>query len=304
MARAYLPLLLFLASLWGASYMFIKVAVADIEPATMTALRLLLAASVLFAVLSARSGVRRAADDVRRTGGGGVVLGLVNGALPFTLIAWGEKHIDSGVAAIANSSVPIFVALLALRFVPSERIRGARLFGVLLGLAGVGILVGVRPEGGWWAVAGVLAVVVASLSYACANLFTQHRFSDESPLVVATAATVYGGLALLPFGLLQLPTSLPGWKALASVAALGILGTAVASLVLYRMLVTFGAARTTLVTYLIPPVALVYGVVLLGETVTASAVAGLALILTGVALGSGLVGVRRGREPAAATPSA
>ncbi|MDQ4082661.1 MAG: DMT family transporter, partial [Actinomycetota bacterium] len=240
MARGYLPLLLFLASLWGASYMFIKVAVAEIEPTTMTALRLLLAASILLAVLAARSGVRRAAEDVRRTGAGGVLLGLVNGAIPFTLIAWGEKHIDSGIAAIANSTVPIFVALLAIRFVPSERVRGARLLGVLLGLVGVGVLVGVRPEGGWWAAAGTLAVVVASLSYACANLFSQHRFSHESPLVVATAATLYGGLALLPLGLLQLPVDLPSFKALGSVAALGILGTAVAALVLYHMLATFG----------------------------------------------------------------
>ena len=303
MAGRYLPLLLLLASLWGASFMFIKVAVDEIEPTTMMALRLVLAGAVLFAVLAARTSMRTAAREVRDTGSGGLLLGVANGALPFTLIAWGEKHIDSGVAAIANATVPIFVALLALRFAPSERVGGLRLFGVLIGLAGVGVLAGLDPEGGRWAVAGTLAVVLASLCYACSNLFTQRRFSADSPLVVATAATVYGALVLLPLGVLQRPETVPGWKALASVAALGLLGTALASLVLYRMLTRFGSSRTTLVTYLIPPMALFYGVVLLGEPLTASALAGLVLILTGVALGSGLLGLGR-REPAAATPSA
>ena len=303
-ARGYLPLLLFLASLWGASYMFIKVAVDEIEPAPMMALRLALAGAVLFAVLAARIGARRAVEAVRSTGAAGVLLGIVNGVIPFTLIAWGEKHIDSGIAAIANSTVPIFVALLAIRFNPSERVRGVRLFGVLLGLAGVGVLAGFDPEGGRWAVAGTMAVVVASLSYACANLFTQHRFSDTSPLVIATAAVVYGAFVLFPLGLLQLPAERPSWEALGSVAALGLLGTALASIVLYRMLTSYGSARTTLVTYLLPPMALAYGAVLLDEPITANAVLGLVLILGGVALGSGVFRLARGdRDAVPATPS-
>ena len=157
--------------------------------------------------------------------------------------------------------MPIFVALLALKFRPSERVPGLRLVGILLGLAGVGVLAGFHPEGGWWAVAGTLAVVVASLSYACANLFAQRRFSTTAPLVIATSAVVWGTVILLPLALFQLPDQVPSAKALGSVAALGILGTAVASLILYRMLKMYGSSRTSLVTYLLPPFALFYGVI-------------------------------------------
>jgi len=294
--RAYLPLLFTLSALWGASYLFIKVAVDEIEPAAMIELRLILAGAVLLAFLVARMGRREAIAALRATGWGGVILGVINGAIPFTLIAWGEKYVDSGIAAIANASVPIFVALLAIRYSPGERVTGMRLAGVLLGLVGVGVLAGFHPEGGWWAVAGTLAVVVASFSYACANLFTQDRFSTTPPLVTATSAVIWGAVVLLPLSLFQIPDQVPSAKALGSVAALGILGTAVASIILYRMLTTFGSSRTTLVTYLLPPFALFYGVTLLDERLTANALLGLVLILGGVALGAGLSFTRGSRD--------
>jgi drug/metabolite transporter (DMT)-like permease len=298
--RAYLPLLLTLSALWGASYLFIKVAVDEIEPIPMIELRLLLAGAVLLAFLVARMGRREAFAALRATGWGGVILGVINGAIPFTLIAWGEKYVDSGIAAIANASVPIFVALLAIRYLPGERVTGMRLAGVLLGLVGVGVLAGFHPEGGWWAVAGTLAVVVASFSYACSNLFTQRRFSTTPPLVTATSAVIWGAVVLLPLSFFQIPDQVPSGKALGSVAALGILGTAVASIILYRMLMMYGSSRTTLVTYLLPPFALFYGVTLLDERLTANAILGLVLILAGVALGAGLSLTRRTRETFAA----
>ena len=302
MVRGYVPLLLIVAGIWGASYLFIKVAVDELEPSAMMELRLLLAALVIVPFVLARLGTRRALSELKATGSGAFVLGVANMALPFTLIAWGEKHVDSGIAAIANASVPIFVAVLAVRFRPSERARGIRLVGVLLGLVGVGVLTGLHPEGGWWAVAGTLAVVVASLSYASANLYTQHRFPRTSPLVITAASSVAASVVLLPFALLQLPDELPGWKTFASVAALGVGGTAVALIFFYRMLVHYGASRASLVTYLLPPFALVYGVVFLDEEVTLNALLGLFLILTGVALGSGVVRLVRRREAAPATP--
>jgi drug/metabolite transporter (DMT)-like permease len=297
-------MLAILAAIWGASYMFIKVAVDEIEPTAMMCLRLVLAAGVLVPVLVAAVGFRPAVSEIRGTGRGGVILGLINTAIPFTLIAWGEKHIDSGIAAIANASVPIFVALLAIKFRQSERVRGVRLAGVLLGLAGVAVLTGLNPEGGWWAIAGTLAVVVASFSYASANLFVQHRFSTTTPLVISAATTLAGAVILLPFALVQRPDEMPGWQALGSVAALGLLGTAFASLILYRMLNTYGALRTSLVTYLLPPVALFYGVTLLDEPLTLNAILGLVLILAGVALGSGIVRFAKRRQPVPATPHA
>ena len=304
MARGYLPRLLFLSSLWGASYLFIKVAVREMEPAAMMSMRLLLAAAIISGILVATMVLRPAVAAVRATGRHGVVLGIVNGVAPFWLIAWGETHVDSGIAAIANSTVPIFVALLAARLRPSERARGGRLVGILVGLLGVGVLAGFHPEGGWWAAAGTMAVVLASLSYARANLYTQEHFARTPPLVTATAALLSGAVVILPFGLLQLPDQVPSWKALGSVVALALAGTVAGSLVLYRMLSTYGSSRTTLVTYLLPAFALFYGAVLLGEPVPANAIAGLFLILGGVALGSGLIRIPRRREalPAALEP--
>jgi drug/metabolite transporter (DMT)-like permease len=249
-----------------------------------------------------RLGAREAVAEVRSTGAGAFILGVSNMAIPFVLIAWGEKHIDSGVAAIANATVPIFVALLAIRFNPSERVRGWRLVGVAMGLVGVGVLAGVNPEGGWWGVAGTLAVVVASLSYASANLYTQQRFPATSPLVITTASVLAASLLLLPPALFQLPEEMPSWEALASVAALGIAGTAFALLFFYAMLTRYGASRASLVTYLLPPFALFYGVVFLDERMTLSALLGLILILAGVAMGSGVLRMARRRAPAPATP--
>jgi drug/metabolite transporter (DMT)-like permease len=292
--RGYVPLLLIVAGIWGASYLFIKVAVREIEPTAMMDLRLIFAAAVLLPVLALRLGPRGAAAELRTTGAGAFILGVSNMAVPFVLIAWGEKHIDSGVAAIANATVPIFVALLAIRFNPSERVRGWRLVGVALGLVGVGVLAGLHPQGGWWGVAGTLAVVVASLSYASANLFAQHRFPETAPLVITTASTLAAALVLLPLALLQLPDAMPSWN--------GIAGTALALLFFYAMLNRYGASRSSLVTYLLPPFALVYGVVFLDERVALNAVLGLLLILAGVALGSGFLQLARRRTTAPATP--
>jgi drug/metabolite transporter (DMT)-like permease len=302
-ARGYLPMLVLLSALWGSSYMFIKVAVAEIPPTAMIALRLALAGSVLFAVLALQSGgVRGALEAMRGIGRGALVLGVINSALPFTLIAWGETHIESGIAGIANASVPIFVVLLAIRFNPAERAAGWRLAGVMVGIVGVGVLAGLHPSGGWWAVAGVAAITLASLCYAAANLYAQHHYGRVNVIALAAGTHCAAALMILPFGLARLPPHAPSWKALGSVLALAVLGTAVASLVHYRMVTWYGSARTTMVTYLIPAFALFYGVVILDEPLTVNAILGLALILTGVALGSGLVRVRR-REPLPASPA-
>jgi drug/metabolite transporter (DMT)-like permease len=256
---------------------------------------------LLVPFLVAREGAGRAFAQLRGAWKAGLLLGLVNAAVPFTLIAWGEKHIDSGVAAIANATVPIFVVLLAIRFRPSERATGARLVGFLLGFVGVAVLAGGNPGGGWWGVAGTLAVVLASLSYSVGALYGGARTGDTAGPVLATASILASCLWLLPLAVVQMPSEVPGWKALGSVAALGIAGTALAQLILYRALRLHGSARTTLVTYLMPPTALIYGALLLDEPLTAAAIGGLALILGGVALGSGAMRLPR-RTPVTQAP--
>jgi drug/metabolite transporter (DMT)-like permease len=225
---------------------------------------------------------------------------VINAAIPFTLIAWGETHVDSGVAAVANSSVPIFVAILAVWFVPSERSTGWRLVGVALGLVGVAVLAGVHPAGGWLGAAGTGAIVVASISYAAANLYAGRRMTT-GPAVLAATSMIAAFVVLLPLALLSLPAHVPGWKPFGSAVALGLLGTALAQILSYRMIRLYGSSRSVLVAYMLPAFALAYGAVLLGEPVTWQKLVGLATILGGVALGSGALRLPR-RVPVMQTP--
>jgi drug/metabolite transporter (DMT)-like permease len=282
-------MLLTLAAIWGASFMFIEVALRDLAPVTLMAARVALAAAVLLAVQFLRDGYRETVAALSKVGVGGFAVGVVNMAAPFTLIAWGQEHIDSGTAAIGNASSPIWVALLAIWFSQSERAVGARLVGIALGLLGVGVLAGAQPEASWWALAGTIAVVAAAFLYAGGALIVQARMSDVPPLVISTATSIGSTIVLVPFALLQLPDQAPGAKAVGSIVALAVGGTAFGLILYFRMITDYGSARALLVTYLLPVTALFYGAVLLGESLSFAKIGGLVLILGGVAMGSGLV---------------
>jgi drug/metabolite transporter (DMT)-like permease len=295
-SRRYVFLLVVLGAIWGSSYLFIKVGVRDLSPPALVEIRLLSAMPVLVAFAAARSGWRAIRDAWRP----GLVLGVLNAAVPFTLISWGERYVDSGVAAIANSSVPIFVALLAIWLAPAERSTGLRLVGVLLSLVGVAVLAGVHPAGGWRGAFGTFVIVLASLSYAAANLYAGKRMSVGGP-VLAAASMVAASVLLLPFALVSLPAQAPGWKSVGSGVALGLLGTAIAQILAYRMIRLYGSSRSVLVAYMLPAFALFYGAVFLSEPVSVQKLAGLVLILGGVALGAGALRVRR-RTPVVQAP--
>jgi len=284
--RRYVFLLVVLGAIWGSSYLFIKVGVRDLSPAVLIEVRLLCAAPVLVAFAWRRYGGATLARAWRQ----GLVLAVLNAAVPFTLIAWGERWVDSGTAAVANSTVPIFVAMLAVLYVPSERSTGWRLVGLLLGLVGVGILAGVHPQGGWHGTIGIAAIVVASVSYAAANLYAGRRMSFGGP-VLAAVSMAGAFVLLLPLALATLPAHAPGWKSIGSGAVLGLLGTALAQILSYRMIRVYGSARSALVAYMLPAFALFYGAVFLGEGLSYQKLAGLALVCGGVALGTGAVRV-------------
>jgi drug/metabolite transporter (DMT)-like permease len=297
--RRYLVLLLSLGAIWGSSYLFIKVGVRDLSPAVLIEVRLACAAPILLVFAWRRHGGRALVDAWRP----GLVLAVLNAAVPFTLIAWGEKWVDSGTAAVANSSVPIFVALLAFFFVPSERSTGWRLVGVLLGLVGVAVLAGVHPQGGVHGTIGIAAIVLASVSYAGANLYAGRRMGFGGPVLAAVSMTG-AFLLLLPLALATLPSHAPGWKSVASGVALGLLGTALAQILSYRMIRLYGSARSALVAYMLPAFGLLYGSVFLDEVLTVQKLVGLVLITGGVALGAGVVRLasRRVRRAPAREP--
>jgi drug/metabolite transporter (DMT)-like permease len=299
--RGYVALLLLLAAIWGASFMFIKIAVDELAPTTTMALRLVLSAIPLLAIVVYKRGLAPARTEMRSIIRPAMILGVTSTALPFTLIAWGETKIDSGVAAIGNASMPIFVALLAIRFRKSERPTGIRAVGVVLGRVGVAVLTGVNPEGGWAGVAGTLAVIVASISYAVSTIYTQGLLDNVHNDVLAAASVTWGAIFLTPIGAAQAPFDLPSWGVIASILALALLGTVAGQLLYFRLVYDYGSVRASLVVYLLPVTALLYGALLLGEEFTVSAIAGLVLILTGTALGSGVLRLPR-RAAVAASP--
>jgi drug/metabolite transporter (DMT)-like permease len=215
------------------------------------------------------------------------LLGLINTAMPFFLIAWGQQYIDSGLAAIFNASAPLFTALFALPIDRTQRVTGARLAGVVLAFGGVVLLVGLEVGGGERAVAGGLAVVAAAACYGIGGLYAGRRFPGLPSSLVAFGSLAWATLFVLPLGAAE--ATMLGWEALLSVLYLGVAATGVAYLLYFGLIAGAGASKAVLVTYLVPSLALVYGAVFLDETVTAVSLAGLALVLTGVALGTGTV---------------
>jgi drug/metabolite transporter (DMT)-like permease len=299
MNRRYLPMLVLLALIWGSSFMFIKVAVRDLDPATLVLGRLGVAALTLGLVVPLALGGKLTRSELRAHWPWLAVVGLLNTAVPFWLLSWGETRIDSGLASIIQASVPIFNALIAFGFFHEVRVTGIRLVGVAVGFVGVALLVGAQPQG---KVLGALAVVGMAFGYGVGGLLAGRHLRSVSPLVVALASTSFSTLLALPLGAVQAPHHNPGWKVIGSVVALGIPGTALAYLLFFGMIAGAGAAYASLVTYLIPPIALAYGAVFLGERFGAAAFGGLALILGGVALGTG-AGGKRLRRPVTASSS-
>jgi drug/metabolite transporter (DMT)-like permease len=293
-ARRNLAMLIGLALIWGASFLFIKVAVRELTPGTLIVGRLGLAALTLGALVPFVVGSGETARQLRENWLWLVVVALVNTAIPFWLLSWGETRIDSGLASIIQASVPIFNALIAFVAFREVRVTGMRLVGVAIGFVGVALLVGAQPEG---KALGALAVVGMAFCYGLGGLLTGRYLRPAQPVVVSFASTAIATLVWLPVGVAQAPTQMPGWKTIGSVLALGIPGTALAYLLFFGLITGAGAAYASLVTYLIPPIALAYGAIFLGERFGAAAFGGLALILAGVALGTGAVRLKRARQP-------
>jgi drug/metabolite transporter (DMT)-like permease len=290
MSRRYPLMLATVALLWGASFMFIKVAVRELAPATLVMGRIGIGALTLALIVSFMVGGRATLSAIRENLGWLVVVGLINIAMPFWLLSWGETRIDSGLASIIQGAVPIFNAVISFGFFRDVRVTGLRLVGVAIGFVGVALLVGAQPHG---KVLGALAVVGMALCYATGQLFAGRYLSKVQPPVVAFATTSVAALAMLPLGIAQAPNHMPSWKTIGAVLALGIPLTALAFLLFYAIIAGAGAAYASLVTYLVPPIALFYGAVFLGERFGAAAIGGLALILGGVALGTGRLRIRR-----------
>ncbi len=278
-------LLLALSLLWGGSFFFNGVAVRDLPPVTVVLLRVGLAAVILNAVLAVLGQRLPREPRVWRALFG---MALLNNALPFTLIVWGQKEIASGLAAILNATTPLFTALLAHAFTQDEKLSAGQLTGVVVGFFGVVVMIGPAAVGGvQLAVLAQLACLAAARLYAIAGVYGR-RFQalGVSPMMTATGQVTASTVLLLPMvAFVDRPWTLapPGPAAIGAVVGIAVLSTALAYILYFRILATAGATNLLLVTFLIPANAILLGTFALGEQLLPQHVAGMVLIGAGLA---------------------
>jgi drug/metabolite transporter (DMT)-like permease len=275
--RAWL-LMALLAALWGASYLFIKVALDDgMPPIFIVFARIALGALVLVP-LAARAG---ALSGMRGLAGPVFFMAMVQIVVPFVLITYGERDLPSSLTGILVSSAPIFTALIAVRYDDDERPHGIATAGVVMGIVGVVLLFGVDLSGDAAAIAGGLMILLASVGYAVGSLYLKHRLQGVAPLGVAASTLVVGTLVLIVPALFALPAHAPSLESVGSLLALGAGGTGIAFAIYFTLIAEIGPGRASLVAYIAPGFAVFYGVTLLSEPLTIGGVLGLALILAG-----------------------
>jgi drug/metabolite transporter (DMT)-like permease len=290
--------LVFLGAVWGSSFFFAKLALVDVTPLAIVAARIVIAAVLLNALLPA---IGQYLPRDWKHWRAFFVMGVLNNLVPFMLIFWAQYHIPSGLAATLNSTTPIFSVVLA-HFLVNERLTGARIFGALAGFLGVALMVGPEALGGKSdTVLAQLAVVLAALCYA-ANAFYARRVSDVPPLASAAGMVTATAVLAVPLELLidkPWTKPLPGLTTYLALVSLGVLSTALAYVLYFRLLQTAGPSNVMLVTFLIPVSALLLGVIVLHETLKANQTAGMALIALGLVIIDGRV-LKRAWPPSSA----
>lgn len=294
-------LLLALSLLWGASYFFSKVAVGELPPLTVVGVRVLAAAAALLFVCRLL-GVALPLGRWRDFLG----MGAINNVVPFALIFWAQTEIASGLASILNATTPFFTALLAHGLTRDERLTPSKVFGIGIGVAGVAVLVGLEAlEGVGTSILPELACLAAAVSYAFAGIFARRRLKDVPPLAAAAGQlTASTAIALPIVALVDRPWTLamPEAGTIGALLGLALLSTALGYAIYFRILARAGATNILLVTLLIPPSAVLLGVLILGERLEPHHLLGFTAIALGLAAIDGRVFGRLKRKRAAGDP--
>jgi drug/metabolite transporter (DMT)-like permease len=277
-----LALLLALATLWGASYTFIRIGVETIPPITFIAARTLIAGGLLLAVIRAR-GIALPRDAV--TWRKFLFQACLNSVVPFTLIAWGEQSVDAGLATILNATSPIFTFVITVLITRHEAVTARKLFGVVAGIAGTGLIVGAEALGGLghqlWA---QLAIVTATVCYAGAAIFGK-SFKGLDPMLPAAGSMLCGAVILVPLSLVvdQPWTLTPSMASILALLGLSVFSTALAFVIYFRLIHTLGSVGTTSQAYLRVPIGVGIGALFLGETLGPAVWLGMGFVVAGVA---------------------
>jgi drug/metabolite transporter (DMT)-like permease len=281
--------------LWGIPYFLIKVAVDDgVPPAFLAWVRVALGALILSAICWRLGLFGQLRGRWRLV----ALYGIVEIVIPFPLIAAGEQAVSSSLAAILIATVPLLIAVLALRFDPSERVRGPRLAGLFVGFAGVVALVGLDVAGDSSELLGAAAILVAALGYAAGPMILKRGLHEVDPRATMAAALTVATIALTPAAIVAPPGAWPSGEAVAAIVVLGVLCTATAFVLFGILILDVGAGRASVITYVAPLVAVALGVIVLDERPGVGAIAGLILIIAGSWLSTG--GTWPGRRRAAA----
>src|SRR4051812_43916569 len=281
MAPRHAVLLAALASIWGGSYLLIKYALEDLEAPVIVWARTALASLVLLIALGPAA--RGALADLRRRPRSAALLGFFAVALPFSLITFGEHTVPSGLTAVLISPASLFVAAFAVVLDPAERVGRVQVAGMLMGLAGVALVVGVEAVSTVGELLGALAMLGAAASYAVSGFVVKARYGRLTSMQTSFVSISTASLMTLPLAVGTAPHAMPGLRALLSVICLGAAGPAVAFVIYYKLRQEIGPARASLVSSVAPGGALFCGAALRDEPITPAAIAGLALILAGVA---------------------
>jgi drug/metabolite transporter (DMT)-like permease len=296
--NSLLPYVAFIALslIWGVSFLFIKLGVGDMGPTGLVLVRSVSGAVALVLLMAV---LRKPMFGPGWTSRilPFAIMAVINAILPWAAIAWGEERITSGLASILNATATLWTAILVFWIVPAERPTPLNYVGVLVGIAGVGVLVlpDIKAYGLSGSVLGILAVLVAAFSYALASVYQRTKLRGMSVYEQSTGQTIVTALLSIPIAAPSLPHFHFGLVSFSAVVALGVFGTGVAYLLFYYVMNSLGAVRATAVTLVVPVTAVFWGVVLLGERLTVGTVAGMVIILAGIVL----TNVRRAGRPAA-----
>lgn len=274
-------LIIILSILWGGSFFFVGVAVKEMPPLTIVLCRVALASIILLVIVYLKGDKMPSSPGLW---GAFIIMGALNNLIPFSLIVWGQTHIESGLASILNATTPIFSVVLAHFLTREERLTANRITGVTIGWIGVAMLIGIESLRGFGIeVMGQLAVVGATFSYACAAIYGR-RFKGINPLIVATGMLCGSTIMMTPLALvIEQPWNLsPGITTLMALFGLAAVSTSLAYIIYFQVLATAGPTNLLLVTFLIPVSAILLGVVVLAERLAWNAFAGMGLIFIGL----------------------
>jgi drug/metabolite transporter (DMT)-like permease len=279
--------LLLLGMIWGASFLFMRVAVPEFGTMALVEIRVAVAALFLVAVLAWRGGM----GDLRSAKGPLVIVGVLSSALPFALFAYATLYVTAGTAAVLNASAPLFGALVAYAWL-KDRLTVPRVIGLAIGFGGVLLLAWdkIAFNGGGTTLA-ILAGIGASLSYGISVNYTKRKLAHLPPLAAATGSQIAATLLLLPLAVANWPSVAPSLKSWLCVIALGVFCTGVAFHIYFRLIAHIGPAKAITVTYLIPVFGMLWGLMILSEAITAGMVIACAVILLGTALATGSVAI-------------